>query len=96
MSDVNTNADILKNAATGNVQKVKSWSIGDTLKGFWGHPTEGGVGQDSSFLDGQVTIAGCTFKCISIPPGWIPWFRLLLLLGVKVGFVYSIIKLFMR
>jgi hypothetical protein len=73
--------------------------VGDSLKGKtwkWWNISEAGLGSDSSWLDTQVVIAGTSFKLVNIDHDWLSWIRQFLVLGIKVTFVFMVIKLFLK
>jgi hypothetical protein len=68
--------------------KARNWK--------WWSIAEPSIGQDTSWLDTQVTINGTSFKLINMDRDWLSWLRSLLLWAVKVMFVLAVIRLFMK
>lgn len=90
LGDGDGKAQGLKDAITGKADALK----GKTWK--WWNIQESGLGQDSSWLNTSVVIAGTSHKLIKIDPDFLPWMRSMFLLMVKVSFVFAIIKLVMK
>jgi hypothetical protein len=63
---------------------------------FWGGEGAGVGGEDASWLKFKFTYSPGKDVEIEIPRTWIDLIRGLLLWLVKIGFVMSVIKLFMR
>jgi len=87
----NASANEMKGVLTAKQSAIH----GRTWK--WWSTSEGGVGQDTSWVNTTVTIMGFgTYKLVNLDLDWLAWFRAMLVLMVKVGFVVSVIKLFMK